>query len=232
MNWPKFKESLRLIALQISILFFHFWEWIRVVFLYYRNLNFALPDQTVLLLSFWDSPFRLCRVYREEREKKGEQDLDNYTYGETPITSMDKMVKAFQIEKHHHILEMGSGRGRLAFFLSQIVGCKVTGVENVPALYQISQKAYQLFKPKNVDFLLEDFFLTQVNHFDVIYLFGTTLSDEKLDILTKRFEECPKGTKIITISYPLHSSQFEVTSVITARFDFGETECYLQIKTV
>lgn len=187
-------------------------------------------DLTVLSLSFWTNPFRLCRLYREQKLKEGEKDVEHYTYGETPLTTMEKIVKAFNIPKGSKWLEMGSGRGRLPFFLSQVMGMRVTGVENVPPLYEISIKAYRMFKPHDVEFLLEDFFLTSFAGYDVIYLFGTTLSEEKVEFLTKRFMETKKGTKVITVSFPLDVKGFEVMSVIPCRFDFGETDVYLQVR--
>jgi SAM-dependent methyltransferase len=230
MDWPKIKESFHLVRLQITIACFHFIEWIKVFFNYYSHLTFALLDLTVLALSFWQNPFRICRQFKEQKLKSGEKDVEHYTYGETPLTTMDQIVQAFQIGADAHILEMGSGRGRLSFFLSQIKGFTVTGIENVPALYQIAFKAYRLFKPKNVDFVLEDFFLTSYENYDVIYLFGTTLSDEKIDILCKRFREVKKGTQIITVSFPLPSDDFEVMQVISCRFDFGAADVFLQTR--
>ena len=230
MDWPKIRESLHLLGLQIRVAFFHSYEWIRVIFKYYWHFTFALLDLSVLSLSFWQNPFRLCRIYKEQKLKSGEKDVEHYTYGETPLTTMDQIFESFKIKKEAHLLEMGSGRGRLSFFLSQIKGCQVTGIENVPALYQIALRANRLFKPKNVEFILEDFFLTSYDNYDVIYLFGTTLSDEKLDILCKRFKEVKKGTQIITVSYPLPSNDFEIMHVISCPFDFGMADVYLQIK--
>lgn len=230
MDWPKIKEYFQLLGLQLAVSWFHCIEWIKVIFKYYWHLTFALLDLQVLILSFWYNPFRLCRLYKEERLRKGEKDVEHYTYGETPLTVMDQIVQKFQIKPGDHLLEMGSGRGRLSFFLSQVIGCQVTGVENVPQLYQISLKALHFFKPPHVKFLLEDFFLTSFDGYDAIYLFGTTLSEEKVEILTRKFSEVKKGTKIVTVSFPLPSPHFEIMHVISCRFDFGYADVYLQIK--
>ena len=157
MEWQKVKETGHLLKVQMAVSWFHFIEWLQVVLRYYGNLTFALLDLTVLLLSFWYNPFRLCRLYREQKEREGDKDVEHYTYGETPLTTMDEIVSTFKIPKGSKLLEMGAGRGRLAFFLSQVKGMRVTGVENVPTLYQIPLKACRIFKPHDVEFLLEDF---------------------------------------------------------------------------
>ena len=73
-------------------------------------------------------------------------------------------------------------------------------------------------------------FLTSFQGYEVIYLFGTTLSDEKISLLTDRLKETERGTKVITVSFPLESPHFEVMSVISCPFDFGKTDVYLHIR--
>ena len=66
----------------------------------------------------------------------------------------------------------------------------------------------------------------------MIYLYGTCLREKQIKALCRRFEKLPKGTRVITVSYPLtdYTEGYEVISCFSAPFTWGDTEVYLQIK--
>ena len=65
----------------------------------------------------------------------------------------------------------------------------------------------------------------------LIYLNGICLKDSEISLLVKRLKTFPKGTKILTISYPLtdyDENAFQIEKTFPTLFAWGETDAYLQ----
>lgn len=206
MIWTKFRVTL-----------WDFFEWLKVVCLYYWGPFFWI-DMALLSKYFFRSPFLISKRFLQAR---GESNL--YAYGETPLTTMALIARNCQITEGDFVIELGCGRGRACFWLNSFIGCKVKGIDYIP---DFIRKAKEV-GPSGATFECADFMQADLSEASVIYLYGTCLEDETIKALCKKFH---KGTKIITVSYPLtdYSPEFEVIRSFPARFNWGETEIYLQ----
>lgn len=198
-------------------------EW-RIRRHFYAHRSFKQVDRMFKKAYRGLNPYRICREFLQSQGAS-----DPYAYGETPLTTLDQMVKAFGIHVHDRILELGSGTGRCAFFLHSYVGCRVTAVEWVPLFNSIGKKIVQTLGSAGITFLQKDMMGVSLDGYDYIYLFGTCLSDASIDNLIKKFIKLPHTVKIITVSFSLHeySDQFIVEKMLTGRFPWGKTEIYL-----
>jgi hypothetical protein len=193
----------------------------------YKNWKFILTDLFLFVSRFFINPFRSCRKFLE---KKGEDDV--HQYGETPVLVLLKIIKLADIKKSDKFLELGSGRGRSCFFLSEKVRCHVVGIEIVPTLYSLSYILKKFFGFERIDFYKEDMMISHLDGFNVIYLYGTGLSRPLIKSLTCKFSSLKKNTKIITISYPLtyyDSDHFILEKDVDVEFAWGKTKAYLNL---
>lgn len=224
------KEPITLLWIHLKVKTICLIEYSRVVFHYYSHLNFAKIDAALLFSYLFSNPFRISKHFLQEREEN-----DVYTYGETPLTTLELIARKCQITAKDTVFELGCGRGRACFWLNQIVGCAVVGVDYVPSFIEKAEKIKNLFQVQSLSFRLEDFLKTDFKDATVIYLYGTCLSTSQIEILIKRLSALPKETKIITVSYALKDCQpdapFRVLTQFPAIFTWGETEVYLQEKT-
>ena len=69
--------------------------------------------------------------------ERGEKNVD--TFGETPLTTMDVISQECGIKSSDIFYELGSGRARTCFWLHAFIGCRVYGVEYLPAFVKIAQ---------------------------------------------------------------------------------------------
>ena len=212
--------------LYFSIKYYLFVEQLKVIRAFYKNASFALMDSMFLFLNLFSNPYRVCRKYHA---KKGEK---KNVYGETPLTTLKKIVHLCGIHPSDSIIELGSGRGRTCFFLSNIVGSKVKGIENVASFTKKANFIQKLTGIKNLSFSCEDFFEADFSGQSVVYLYAPQLEDEKLTTLATKLETLPKGAKVITISYSMHeySHSFEAVKRFSVSFPWGRTHCYLTRK--
>lgn len=223
------KENILLLGIHCKVKLSNLFEYLRVIVRYYPQFLFFKIDTTLLLSYLWTNPFRESKRFLLN---KGENDI--YTYGETPLTTLDLIARNCQISANDHLLELGCGRGRTCFWLHHFIGCQVTGVDYVPLFIEKAQRVKERFHLQGISFRLEDLFQTDLTGATVIYLYGTCLSAAYIDVLIERFSHLPEGTKIITVSYALTEFQpespFQVKQQFPASFTWGTTDVYLQVK--
>jgi SAM-dependent methyltransferase len=228
-NKLSLSEYFRLLWLNLVVQKRNFCEFIRVAYRYYPNWAFFRTDFSLVLSYLLNSPFAISKRFLRER---GEKEI--YAYGETPLTSLEKIAKASEISSQDTVFELGCGRGRTCFWLDNFVNCRVVGIDYVPEFIDIANAVKTKFGRDRVEFRLQDMLKADLTGATVVYLYGTCLEDESIKKLIDKFKRLPAGTKIITISYPLsdytQEPLFEVMKRFPVNFNWGETDLFLQIK--
>lgn len=225
----KIRGALKLIFLNINTRLVGMKEFLKTAFHYYGNKAFMKADLSLMGMYLFNSPYRISKRFLEE---KGDENI--YAYGETPLTTMERIARECQIGKEDHVFELGSGRGRACFWLRSLIGCEVTGIDNVPDFIERSKRIQDKLHIEGIHFILGDFMTAPLEGGTLYYLFGTALDDSALKKLAERFERLPKGIRVVTISFPLtdyaKSGSFEVMKRFPVAFPWGETDAFLQIK--
>jgi hypothetical protein len=223
------RNGLRLLALKFKTYCAGIKEFLKTAFHFYGNSNFMRADLSLLGLYLFNSPYRISKRFLQE---KGVEDI--YAYGETPINTMETIVKECGITKEDHVFELGSGRGRVCFWLGTVIKAQVTGIDNVPEFVARAGKIQKRLGLSNIRFIEGDILTAPLEEGSVFYLFGTAYSDEFLEKLTQRFEGLKKGTRFITISFPLEdyskSGAFEMLKRFPVSFPWGTTDAYYQMR--
>lgn len=198
-------------------------DFLRTCFRYYRNLRFAAIDLRLLVSYFWTSPYYICRT------------MQNEAYGETPLITMALIAKEVAIKADDIVYELGSGRGRCAFWLAEFIKCQTIGIECNELFVKKADCIRDHFGLVNPRFICQDMLQTDFSNASVIYLYGTLLSDDMIRELCKKFAKLKKGSRIVTISYSLQeyvkTALFEVTKEFEVEFCWGKTTAYLHIIT-
>lgn len=187
---------------------------------YYRKLRFFLADTLLISLSFFMNPYRVIR--------KSKQNLG--PYGETPLTTLSKIISHLDLDEKETIYELGCGRGRSLFYLASFTPCKVIGIEKFSLFLFFANKIRSLLRYKNISFLEKDFTLCDFSDADVVYLYGTALSDKEVASLSDSLQSLPKGGRVITISFSLQTNLFTVEKQLPVVFSWGSTTAYIQRK--
>lgn len=229
-SWlSKFSEYVALWGVRLRIHVVNLAEFFRVAIRYYPHHSFFKMDGLLLCAYLGRNPFRLSKRFLLER---GETDL--YTYGETPLTTLELIAQRCGVSAQDTVFELGCGRGRTCFWLSAFIGCSVVGVEYVPVFIEKAEQVKKRLHIPGLFFRLEDLFQTDLTGATVIYLYGICFTEAQLVPLIQRFSHLPSGTKVITVSYSLTEclpeAPFRVVSQFTAPFTWGEAEVYLQLR--
>ncbi|NGX36991.1 MAG: hypothetical protein K1000chlam2_00137 [Chlamydiae bacterium] len=181
---------------------------------FYGNKQFKKLDQALLAAYQGKNPYHISKSYLQ---KQGASNI--YAYGETPLTTVGKIVEECGIGPEDTVIEMGAGRGRASLFLAVYVGCTVIAYERIPTFVE------RMVDVDGLEMLAENMFSADFSEATVIFLYGTMLSDEEILQLCEKF---PKRAKILTVSYPLsdYSEEYRIEKTLSGRFPWGETEVY------
>lgn len=226
----KIKEYLGLMGVKCKVALKNNLEFVKVAYKYYGNAQFCKADLLLYFKYFLSGPFNLHKIFLME---KGEKDL--YTYGETPLTTLEKIAIEAKIKPADTVVELGSGRGHNCFWLSSIIGCRAIGIEYVPDFIKRANWVKEKLLLKQVEFLCQDFLNLDepLPIGNVYYLYGSCFDDKEIKILAAKFLKIKTPVKIITVSYPLtdyaDTKAFEVLKHFKAPFTWGMADVYIQV---
>ncbi|MBI3237087.1 MAG: class I SAM-dependent methyltransferase [Chlamydiales bacterium] len=219
--------DLSLFALALRVKWYLFCEEKRVRSLFYRHPLFRRRDRALKRAYSFHNPYRMSRKFLE---KIGANEVDSY--GETPLTAWDRIVEECGITKEDYVFDLGCGRGRGVFFLSDVIGCRARGIDWNPAFILKAESLREAYLGKAEPFLLQNMSDVDFEEASVIYLCGTCLEDTLIEKMAMRFSHLPKSVKIITVSLALsdYSQEFRVLKEFSVSFPWGEGGVFLNQK--
>ena len=83
----------------------------------------------------WDKRLRVKTVGREDVF-----DANYAPYEPTPYPVLERLAESGLIKRRDHVLDYGCGKGRVAFFLADQIGCRVTGIEQSEKLIALAKE--------------------------------------------------------------------------------------------
>jgi SAM-dependent methyltransferase len=223
------REFFELFCLNQAVKKYLFIEHLKVIWKFYRNPRFFIVDSLLRSFYFLNSPFKISKRFLL---KKGESDI--YTFGETPLTTLQHIAREASIESGDVLYDLGCGTGRTSFWFHFFAGCKVIGIEYVPTFVKCAERVRKWREIDRVEFILEDMLKINFANATVVYLYGSCFEEPFLESLIQRLKGLKAGSKIVTVSYPLsdycEEPLFEVIKQFTAKFAWGEADVYIQTR--
>lgn len=222
-------EFFRLFVTGLQYRVYKFCEFIRIACSFYSNFSFMKADISLYLMYLFENPYSISRKFL-----KSKKNSDIYTYGETPIPSLAKIAEVCGVTDKDHFYELGCGPGRACFWLYLFYHCRVTGIDYIDIFIDRAERIRKRLGFTGLTFLSEDFFEADLHEATVIYLYGTSMQDSEIKKLTAKFSDLRKGTKIITVSFPLSDyldeKHFELMKCFPVEYPWGPADVYMQIK--
>ena len=184
---------------------------------------------------FWQypftSPYRINLRYLEKNNLS-----KSYLFGETPLTTLEKICQRINIEPKAVIFDVGCGWGKSTFFLHAYNKAHRTiGIDILPEYIQKAERIRKWMKLDYIVFLEADFRQIDYSDADVIYLYGSCLPDDTIQSLVTNWENSlMEGTIIITTTYslPSYATQGRILLQDTIELDFLWGECTVHYHTV
>lgn len=109
-------------------------------------------------------------------------------------------IEHLQIEKGHKVVDLGSGDGKVAFFIARsFPDVRVVGVEKNRFLYYWSKSKAKILGYRNIEFLNDDIREFSVEDFDRIFMYLTTDFIEQ--VIENVYTEMPYGSRCVSVDF-------------------------------
>ena len=96
-------------------------------------------------------------------------DLHHNAYEPTPYTVLGRLVESGYVRENGNWIDYGCGKGRVSFFLHAHAGCRITGVEFEPSIYESAMENHRnCGQPEKVSFVCtpaENYEIGDADHF-------------------------------------------------------------------
>lgn len=208
-----------LVVLHISSTIRRLFGWLHTIVCYYRkSFSFALTDTLLWVHYILASPYRISRFFSTKN-----------LYGETPLATLDKIVRKSRLLSHDVAYEIGCGTGRTCFWLHHFVKCRVVGVEHVPLFVGRAQRIVSWRNLDRITFKAEDVLKTPMHDATWIYFYGTARETSFIHALCDKFMKLSPKVRIVTTSYGLneYDDRFESEFLCRATFPWGRADVFM-----
>ena len=127
-------------------------------------------------------------------------------YVPVPSESLEKIAKNILVNENSLIYDLGSGDGRLLSYLNNFYKKgNYVGVER--NLYPYIVSKFKCRKQKNIKFILEDFYKTNISKANILVLY---LFPQVLDMLLPKFDkELSFGTIVYSVDFQFSNKKPE-----------------------
>jgi SAM-dependent methyltransferase len=206
----KIVEAIELFYLHFAVKIYELVQQRRVAKRFYQDPIFKACDKA---LRQGPSPYRIKAAF---------------PYGETPLCSLKQIADRFGLGPSDCVVDLGCGRGRAVFFLSQLYGCKAHGIDLIAPFIDKATAIATHHLLSNVSFSCGDLRLYDFSKATFVFFYGTTFPEAFLNDLSVALESLPQGGKIVSVSAPLPN--YPVVDQCVVSFPWGRGEIFLQIK--
>lgn len=217
-----------MIALYFRLRAYFLREYFAVLNRYYPNASFRRADLWHLFRNLCDSPYAIHKRYAQCR---GES--DPYTFGETPLTTLETIAAFAGWNASDSILDLGCATGRTSLWLRCFIGSCVRGIDNNPEFIRRANHLARIAEiQEGLTFEEGDMLDCDFSWASGVYLYGTALEERYIVDLCDKMAEMRAGTSVVSISYSLeeYCTKFKCVKKRSVRFPWGETDAYFNIK--
>lgn len=175
-------------------------------------------------LYLWDSCYRL--TVREHKNFPG-YSLDQFGYGETPPSTLKKILDPLKPRQYERFVDLGSGRGVAVLGAHFLYDIPSTGIELLPSYVKRSKKLADMIGAKEVEFIQKDILAAELPGKAIYFSASTAFDKEFVRKMAVKLRGAPVDSIIIMVHNQLEGLWFELFHEIEALFTWGRDRvCY------
>ena len=142
-------------------------------------------------------------IYTTGRDDYGEDDY-HHPYEPTPYTVLDRLRESGYLTRDNTVVDYGSGKGRVDFYLSAKIGCDTIGIEYDQRIYQqaienletYSKKCSKKKRPKFYCVSAEEYAVEKADCFYFFNPFSVEILRSVLGRILESYYEDPRQMKL------------------------------------
>lgn len=92
---------------------------------------------------------KLLNIKTDQNMYNLSSSINYYPYEPTPYSALEELFQHYEVKKSDRIVDFGSGKGRLNFYINHFFKATVIGVEMNETLFQAAQENYNSYVKKH-----------------------------------------------------------------------------------
>ncbi len=166
----------------------------------------------------WD---RLLKIKTSGRDDTGSDEY-RYPYEPTPYCVLEKLAQSGYIGKKNTLLDYGTGKGRVCFFMSYQTRCRSIGVEYNQRIYESARKN----KDSSISGRLTDIVKASAESYkvpedvDVCYFFNPFSVDIFRKTLARIIESCDENPRQVLLVFYYIQDEYRTYLMTHSRVEY------------
>lgn len=154
----------------------------------------------------------------------------SFTYGETPLAAMVRILALCEATAEDTFLELGCGTGRFCLVAARRLGLQATGVDQIPAFVENAQHIARRLSLTGCRFVHGDLFACSWAEHSLLYITPTTFTDTGLARFYEKCHELRPGARIVSLTYPPKGPDLTPMAMDVLDFSWGPATVFVYRK--
>ncbi len=152
---------------------------------------------------------KLLRIKTSGRDDSN-SDLTNFPYEPTPYSVLELLANSGYLSKNDVVIDYGSGKGRVDFYLAYYLKCHMIGVEYDNRLFQRAISNLKDAKSKSrVEFVLKNASEYEIpNNAKALYFFNPFNVSVLIDVINNLKESIKKNKRNVLLIFYYPSNKY------------------------
>lgn len=223
---PMKEKNFESISTYLTYPFYMVYIQLRCLPFYFHYSRLFRIDMDLFFYYFFRYPFHL---FQYDCHRSGKP-LEELTYGETPYFTIQMVLDKLKISNRDIFVDLGCGKGRSVFFVAEHYGIKSAGIDVISTYITIANTLKNRWNFEQVNFIEKDLLTSKISTASIIWISWTCFSEKTRLKISAYAETFQKGSKVISISYPIDSDHFKAIDCYMGYFSWGKATIYVQEK--
>lgn len=170
------------------------------------------------------------QVALKQRPKTEPGEGVSFTYGETPLAAMDRILTLCEATSEDTFLELGCGTGRFCMVAARRRGLQATGIEQIPSFVDNAQRIARRLSLTDCRFVHDDLFAQSWSDHSLLYITPTTFTDAGLARFYAKCHELRPGARIASLTHPAKGPGLVPMAMDVLDFSWGAATVFVYRK--
>jgi SAM-dependent methyltransferase len=155
--------------------------------------------------------------------RRGRKSVIELTYGETPVASAIRLLRAAGVTRTSRVLDLGCGRGRV-LLAARYLGAEARGVDLLESHVRLVREPLSRVGASVTTGDAETHDFGDATH---VYLAWTCFSEKTRGRIAERLSELQPGTRVITLNHGIEHEGFTLVARAHPLCSWGRTPAYV-----
>ncbi len=153
-----------------------------------------------------------------------------FTYGETPLAAMRRILDLADARPDDTFCELGAGTGRFSMIAARLIGLEATGIEQIPTFVENASRIAAR-QGLSCRFILDDLFARPWSAYSLLYITPTTFTDDGLARFHAKCRELRPGARLVSLTHPPAAPGLVPVAMDVLDFSWGPATVFVHRMT-